>query len=115
MSWLPKERTTRSRWRSRKSCRSIVCRIATVCGRTSIVSAARSIAAALDLSQEDPRVVDRYTLKTAGGDAPSTTSDRPIATQKFLLARRLVEAGVRCVSLSLSDFDTHSNNFPRLR
>jgi uncharacterized protein (DUF1501 family) len=32
-----------------------------------------------------------------------------------LLARRLVEAGVRCVSVSISDFDTHSKNFPRMR
>src|SRR5205814_8275041 len=32
-----------------------------------------------------------------------------------LLARRLVEAGVRCVSVSLSDLDTHSKNFPRMR
>src|SRR5262249_15667146 len=35
--------------------------------------------------------------------------------KKLLLARRLIEAGVRCVSLSLSDFDTHSANFARLR
>jgi uncharacterized protein (DUF1501 family) len=27
----------------------------------------------------------------------------------------LIEAGVRCVSLSLSDYDTHSGNFARLR
>jgi hypothetical protein len=72
-------------------------------------------AAAMDLSKEDPRVVERYSLGTADNEPPSTTSDRPIATQKFLLARRLVEAGVRCVSISLSDFDTHSNNFSRLR
>jgi hypothetical protein len=72
-------------------------------------------AAAMDLGLEDPRMIERYTLKGAGSEPPSTTSDRPIATQKFLLARRLVEAGVRCVSISLSDFDTHSNNFPRLK
>jgi uncharacterized protein (DUF1501 family) len=69
----------------------------------------------MDLVLEDPRMIERYTLKGAGSEPPSTTSDRPIATQKFLLARRLVEAGVRCVSISLSDFDTHSNNFPRLK
>ena len=34
---------------------------------------------------------------------------------KFLLARRLIEAGVRVVSLTISDFDTHSKNFPRVR
>ena len=43
------------------------------------------------------------------------TSEGAPAIKKFLLARRLVEAGVRCVSISLSDFDTHSKNFPRLR
>ena len=71
-------------------------------------------AAAMDLTQEDPRVLKRYTL-ASDGQAASTTSDRPDATKKFLLARRLVEAGVRCVSISISDFDTHSNNFPRLK
>jgi uncharacterized protein (DUF1501 family) len=71
-------------------------------------------AAAMDLTQEDPRVLSRYTL-ASDGQPPSTTSDRPDATKKFLLARRLVEAGVRCVSISISDFDTHSNNFPRLK
>jgi hypothetical protein len=71
-------------------------------------------AAALDLSKEDPRVLARYALDS-DGEAPSTTSDRPDATKKFLLARRLVEAGVRCVSISISDFDTHSANFPRLK
>ncbi len=72
-------------------------------------------AAALDLTKEDPRVIERYTLKDADPEPPSTTSDRPNATLKFLLARRLVEAGSRCVSISISDFDTHSNNFPRMK
>jgi uncharacterized protein (DUF1501 family) len=69
---------------------------------------------ALDFSREDPQVRERYTL-TATGGRPNTTSEDPGATQKFLLARRLLDAGVRCVSLSISDFDTHSNNFPRMR
>ncbi|MEK6261701.1 MAG: DUF1501 domain-containing protein [Planctomycetota bacterium] len=69
---------------------------------------------ALDFQREDPRVLDRYTLKATSG-RPNTTSEGPGATHKFLLARRLIDAGVRCVSLSISDFDTHSDNFPRLR
>ena len=69
---------------------------------------------ALDFRKEDPRVLDRYTL-TATGGRPNTTSEDPGATKKFLLARRLLDAGVRCVSVSISDFDTHSDNFPRLR
>src|SRR5207302_1446444 len=43
------------------------------------------------------------------------TSEDGTAGRKLLLARRLVEAGVRCVSVSFSDFDTHSDNFPRMR
>jgi uncharacterized protein (DUF1501 family) len=71
-------------------------------------------AAAMDLSREDPRVLERY---TPGGDTGDrfVTSEGPLAARKFLLARRLVEAGVRCVSVSISDFDTHSRNFPRMR
>lgn len=71
-------------------------------------------ARALDLSDEDPRIIDRYTAH-APVDEPLGTSDGPTATLKFLLCRRLVEAGVRAVSVSISDFDTHSNNFPRMR
>lgn len=69
---------------------------------------------ALDFQREDPRVFDRYTLKATSGRR-STTSEDPGATKKFLMARRLIDAGVRCVSLSISDFDTHSDNFPRMR
>jgi hypothetical protein len=72
------------------------------------------VAAALDLERESPRVVDRYRLREP--ERPRcATADGANATLKFLLARRLVEAGVRCVSISLSDFDTHGDNFPRLR
>lgn len=70
-------------------------------------------AGALDLAQEDPRVLASYTpemsIERVG------TSEDAFSARKFLLARRLVEAGVRCVSLSLSDFDTHRGNFDRLR
>ncbi len=71
-------------------------------------------AEAMDLSKEDPRQLARY---TPGGaqDETFVTCEGPLAARKFLLARRLVEAGVRCVSISISDFDTHSENFPRLR
>lgn len=71
-------------------------------------------AAAMDLEQEDPRTLQMYTA-----DEPTverfTTADDHFAMRKLLLARRLVEAGVRCVSVSFSDFDTHSKNFPRMR
>jgi hypothetical protein len=70
---------------------------------------------ALDLSKEDPRTLDAYTADADKITGRHTTSDEPVATQKLLLARRLVEAGVRCVSVSFSDFDTHSSNFVRMR
>jgi hypothetical protein len=71
-------------------------------------------ARALDLGSEDPRVLERYTMPTPAGKR-SDFGDDSTATRKFLLARRLVEAGVRCVSVSISDFDTHSDNFNRMR
>jgi uncharacterized protein (DUF1501 family) len=72
-------------------------------------------AAALDLTQESPRMLERYTPNgAADADRFYTSEDAP-AVRKLLLARRLIEAGVRCVSVSFSDFDTHAKNFPRMR
>ena len=69
---------------------------------------------ALDLTKVSPRDLQRYTAP-----APTTgrfqTADDHRSMRKLLLARRLVEAGVRCVSVSFSDFDTHSSNFKRMK
>ena len=73
-----------------------------------------NFARAMDLSQETPHTLERYSLKSSQGEA-FVTADTADATRKLLLARRLVEAGVRCVSLTLSDYDTHRSNYPRLR
>ncbi|MBD3672961.1 MAG: DUF1501 domain-containing protein [Planctomycetaceae bacterium] len=73
------------------------------------------LAAALDLDQEDPQVIERYTPQVSVSHDRFYTAEGPKSTLKFLLARRLIEAGVRVVSLSISDFDTHSSNFPRMR
>jgi len=69
------------------------------------------IAAALDLEREDPRVRACYGKGTSRvqGDAA------PRLTEQFLIARRLVEAGVRCVTLSYSFWDWHGSNFARAR
>jgi hypothetical protein len=72
-------------------------------------------AAAMDLRQESPRVLERYTPPVSSGGERFYTSEDGTSIHKFLLARRLIEAGVRCVSVSFSDFDTHARNFPRLR
>jgi hypothetical protein len=74
-----------------------------------------SLARALDLQSEDPQILQRYTAPAPDAGRQSTTSEGPDSIRKFLLARRLIEAGVRCVSVSISDFDTHSDNFPRMR
>lgn len=70
-------------------------------------------AEAMDLEQEDPKVLAKYTPVSRDRSKLSYTSDGPMAARKLLLARRLVEAGVRCVSVSISDFDTHASNNER--
>jgi hypothetical protein len=71
-------------------------------------------AGALDFSKEPAKIVDMYTPRATAGKRFYTSEDGTAAL-KLLLARRLIEAGVRCVSVSFSDFDTHTDNFPRMR
>jgi hypothetical protein len=53
---------------------------------------------ALDLKKEDAKTQERYK-----------------GVESFLTARRLVEAGVGCVTLSIGGWDTHSGNFTTLK
>ncbi|MBQ17416.1 MAG: hypothetical protein CMJ65_09860 [Planctomycetaceae bacterium] len=69
---------------------------------------------AMDFSQESPETIARYQAPPDGIER-FVTSESPEGSMKLLLARRLIEAGVRIVSLTISDFDTHSKNFPRMR
>jgi hypothetical protein len=46
---------------------------------------------------------------------PQSTRDRYRGVENFLTARRLVEAGVGCVTLSIGGWDTHGQNFQTLR
>jgi hypothetical protein len=58
---------------------------------------------ALDLSKEDPHVLARY-----GVDDPAYIRDgAPRMVRTFCLARRLVEAGARVVSMNFSRWDWH--------
>jgi hypothetical protein len=66
---------------------------------------------ALDLSREDPRVVERY----GKGENRNRDDGGPRLTSHFLMARRLVEAGARVVTLAFTRWDYHSNNFGQLR
>lgn len=70
---------------------------------------------AMDIDREPPEMIAHYTPELDWGGTRSYTSEGPDSALKFLLARRLIEAGVRVVSLSLSDFDTHSDNNNRMR
>jgi hypothetical protein len=78
-----------------------------------ILSSSR-LSDALDLSKEDPRTVERY-----GPNDPTFQRDgAPRMIQNFLVARRLVEAGARVVSLNYSRWDWHGGdgmNFPSSR
>jgi hypothetical protein len=69
---------------------------------------------ALDLSKEEPRVMARY-----GVDDPAFERDgAPRMVRSFCIARRLVEAGARVVTLNFSRWDWHGPdgmNFPQGR
>ncbi len=61
---------------------------------------------ALDLSKENPRVVESY-----GKGDPKTHGDAaPMLTEQFLMARRLVEAGARAVTVAFGFWDYHGQN-----
>lgn len=70
-----------------------------------------ALADALDVSREDPRVRARY----GQGDPRNYGDGAPRNLEHFLIARRLVEAGARCVTLNFGRWDFHSNNFSEFR
>lgn len=61
----------------------------------------RTARQAFDIQAEPERLRDEYGRNSLG--------------QSCLMARRLVEAGVRCVTVDHSNWDTHDNNFATLR
>ena len=56
---------------------------------------------AFDIGVEPDKLRDEYGRNSLG--------------QSCLMARRLVEAGVRCVTIDHSNYDTHSDNFRTLK
>ena len=69
---------------------------------------------ALDLSLEDPKIVERY----GKSDEKFQRDGAPKMIENFCIARRLVEAGARYVALNYSRWDWHGGdgmNYPRSR
>jgi len=61
---------------------------------------------AMDLSKEDPKNLERY-----GWDDPTPVRDgAPRMQRTFCLARRLVEAGARVVTMNFSRWDWHGQD-----
>ncbi|HUG93838.1 MAG TPA: DUF1501 domain-containing protein [Planctomycetaceae bacterium] len=77
-------------------------------GRAVGIITSGQLSRALDLSKEDPRTVERYGIN-------DPQNPRRGENQRFLEARRLIDAGVRCVSFSWGGWDTHGNNFQSMR
>lgn len=74
-------------------------------------------AKALDLRDEAPETLARY-LGDNQGTAPGMYG-RPVSNTQFgygcLVARRLVESGVRFVEVTLGGWDTHADNFSQTK
>ena len=66
---------------------------------------------ALDYQREPKRLVERY----GKGDAKVRGDAAPRMLEQFLIARRLVEAGARVVTVAFGFWDYHSNNFKTAR
>jgi hypothetical protein len=66
---------------------------------------------ALDVEKEPAAVRERY-----GRGSPQHLGDgAPMWNDQLLMARRLVEAGARCVTVAYGFWDTHGGNFRYLR
>jgi len=75
-----------------------------------ILSSSRLVDA-LDLTKEDPKVRSLY----GNGRVEPVDDGLPMLNEQFLAARRLVEAGVRFVSIGYGRWDFHNDNFGQLR
>lgn len=70
---------------------------------------------AFDLDREPDRVRERYGFMAPFDPGASNRCGAPAWSQRILLARRLVEAGVRLVTVDLRWWDTHVQGFDSLR
>lgn len=75
------------------------------------VISSRGVADALDLDREDPKIRDRY----GRGSSRHLGDGAPLWNDQLLIARRLVEAGARVVTVAYGFWDTHGGNFAHLK
>ena len=75
------------------------------------VLASNKVAEALDVEREDPRLRERY----GKGSSTHLGDGAPMWNDQLLIARRLVEAGARCVTVAYGFWDTHADNFNYLK
>ena len=66
---------------------------------------------ALDVTKEDPKLRERYGI----GSSKHLGDGAPLWNDQLLQARRLVEAGVRVITVAYGFWDTHGNNFKHLK
>ena len=71
-----------------------------------------SLVDALDLSKEDPKIKEMY---GDGKPFKFQYDGAPTVNEHVLMARRLVEAGARSVTLSYGRWDSHGSNFDLVR
>src|SRR5262249_35902935 len=76
------------------------------------VLTSRKLLEAVDVSREPEKVRARY---GDGKPYQYQYDGSPTVNDQFLLARRLVEVGVRCVTLSYGRWDSHGENFKLVR
>ena len=75
------------------------------------VLTSRKLVDALDVTREPAALRERY-----GRGSPKHLGDgAPMWNDQLLMARRLVEAGARCVTVAYGFWDTHGQNFRHLK
>ncbi|MFO0425759.1 MAG: DUF1501 domain-containing protein [Planctomyces sp.] len=79
--------------------------------RASEVLTSSKLVDAMNVEREDPKVRDRY----GRGSSKHLGDGAPMWNDQLLTARRLVEAGVRVVTVAYGFWDTHGSNFAHMK
>lgn len=98
-------------WRRMADTHEAVAGMDTFTHRAYDILTSRKLFDALDVTKEDPRLRAKYGV----GDMRHEADGPPCCNDHFLMARRLVEAGARCVTISFGRWDTHGQNFRSCR